>query len=641
MLANDLKDQLKEVLHVRDLAERHPAGLNPVKEGRDYKSKCPFHGGTGKTPSFHIHADPLRGFHCFGCGRSGDVFTWLMEIDGMTFPEAVEYLAHLGGITLPRDWSRGEDNGEKDAGREKREQLWEVLETALSFYQKRLHDDTPGARAARAELATRQLPENLQALFGYAPDAWDGLVQHLTAAGYSVDRMTETGIVVRARESGRPLDLLRHRLIIPIYSRAGRVVSFAGRILEGATHRIPKPDDPPPGKYVNGRESLLFKKGNLLYGLDRAALMRGGSLPWVVAEGYFDVLSLQGVGVPAVGTMGTAMSLAQAKEIRRLTERVVAWFDPDAPGQNAIRENLPYLLAAGLRVDVMRRPMLGGGQKMDPDLVVRQKGAEATQAILSSPRALMEWTSWLIPFLAEKHHLARTKRQDQVALVQKVAEVLAEGFPHEPPSPLVMDALLAGFNGTLERGESRITASQVMGYVAAIRKNKASKDLQKHQETATREAPNVLIPQLSNLVWRAMIAMADGDVRGLESVRQVEPWLWERIANGGLVLEVLEHEGVPQSNTAKAVLREASIRRSKQLAEGDPATLGQLFHIMVKREVLQDQLADLNRRLEDPFEMAEPEQRERCLKERWRVQLELQSLGGGHLRRAIQDNQRA
>ncbi|MEZ5841917.1 MAG: DNA primase, partial [Hyphomicrobiales bacterium] len=256
----------------------------------DFWACCPFH--QEKTPSFHC--DDRRGhYHCFGCGASGDHFRFLVETEGMAFPEAVERLAHDAGLQLPaRD-------PETERREKKRNSLADVVEMACRFFEESLRG--PQGATARDYAARRKLTRETLAefRFGFAPDGRDTLKRHLLQQGIDEQALVEAGLVIKP-EDGRPsYDRFRNRLIVPIQDMRGRVVAFGGRTID--------PDREP--KYLNSPETALFHKGSMLFNAHRARKAAYDSGAVIVVEGYLDAIAVHQAGVEAVvATLGTAFT---------------------------------------------------------------------------------------------------------------------------------------------------------------------------------------------------------------------------------------------------------------------------------------------------------------------------------------------
>src|SRR5438270_555128 len=305
-------DTVKERVDIVQLiSERVPL----KKVGRAYSGLCPFH--SEKTPSFTVDPD-RRTYHCFGCGKHGDIFTWLEELDGIEPVEALKVLAERAGVEL----TSRRDPVEQE--REKR--LLAANDTAHFYFRQALRGTERGKEVARY-IADRGIhPETVEKFgLGYAPDSWDGLVGYLRKKGYSDEEVVAAGLV--GRNDRGVFDWFRDRLIVPIKDGRGRVIAFGGRAMR-ADQR---------GKYVNSQGTALFNKSATLYALDaaRAAVRKQGVA--VIVEGYFDAIALHQAGFAnAVASMGTALTEDQYHVLDAMRiERAIVAFDGDAAGQNS------------------------------------------------------------------------------------------------------------------------------------------------------------------------------------------------------------------------------------------------------------------------------------------------------------------
>lgn len=328
--------------------------------GARYMGLCPFH--QEKTPSFSVHGG-LQFYHCFGCGASGDVFKFVMEMERLTFPEAVRLLAERAGIPIPRQ--RGP---EADAEARLRAALLELHEAATSFFQQQL-DSAEGARA-RQYLERRGVSPELAAEFrlGYAPASGSALLRRLERS-YSAEALEAGGLVLK-RDSGGHFDRFRGRLIFPIANEAGKVIAFGGRALS---------DEDQP-KYLNSSETPIYRKSRVLYNLHRAreTMRREGRV--VLVEGYMDAIAVFSAGVKnVVASCGTSLTLLHVKTLAPLVKTVVVNYDPDSAGAAATERSLATLLEEDLGVRVLALP---AGQ--DPDQFVRAQGSAAYGAQLES-----------------------------------------------------------------------------------------------------------------------------------------------------------------------------------------------------------------------------------------------------------------
>ncbi|HSM60476.1 MAG TPA: DNA primase [Longimicrobiales bacterium] len=358
MIPDDVVDEVRERADIVDVVGE----LVPLKKaGREYKANCPFH--EERTPSFYVVPD--KGFYkCFGCGKSGDVFSFVMERLGLDFVEAVKHVAERSGVEV-REVSRRREEEDPNAP------LYGVNAFAAEWFRERLADPEQG-RAARAYLEGRGIGLEVAERFGlgFAPDEWRALRDAAAKHGLDEAVMAEVGLLATSERSHEPYDRFRGRIMFPIESLSGKVVAFGGRVLGGDRKDAPK--------YLNSPESPIYHKGYMLYGLSwaRHAVRREEAV--LVVEGYMDVVSLAAHGFEnVVAPLGTALTPEQAKLLGRYTTRVYLLFDSDAAGLRATFRAGDTLLEEGLHPAVVTLP---AGE--DPDTVVRAEGAAALRGYL-------------------------------------------------------------------------------------------------------------------------------------------------------------------------------------------------------------------------------------------------------------------
>jgi DNA primase len=340
------------------------------KAGREWKGLSPFN--AEKTPSFYVN-DQKQFYHCFSSGKHGDIFTFLMETEGLSFPEAVERLAGEAGVPLPK-LSR-EDRAEEV----KRKSLYDVMELAAEFFEGALQGRF-GVKA-RDYLAGRALSRETQGRFriGYAPPDRFSLRDHLAGKGVPVEMMVEAGLLVTGEDVQIPYDRFRDRVMFPICDLRGRVIAFGGRALSPEV----------PAKYLNSPDTPLFNKGRLLYNfhLARQPAHERGTV--VVVEGYVDVISLSVAGFPhAVAPLGTALTEEQLDLLWRMTEEPILCFDGDGAGRRAAYRALDIALPNLPAGKSLRFALLPEGQ--DPDDLARAGGPAAVERVLASARPLVD-----------------------------------------------------------------------------------------------------------------------------------------------------------------------------------------------------------------------------------------------------------
>nr|WP_306267924.1 DNA primase [Pararhizobium sp. IMCC3301] len=340
----------------------------------DYWACCPFH--NEKSPSFH--ADDRRGrYHCFGCGQSGDVFRFLSETEGVSFPEAVERLAGEAGLALP------ERNPEAEKRAERRSSLYEIMELASGFFQQALQS-ADGADARRY-LRDRGLSLAIQQEFGigHAPDSRNALKQHLTAKGVSQDDMVEAGLLIAGPDIAVSYDRFRNRVMFPIADARGRIIAFGGRALSADV----------PAKYLNSPETPLFSKSYLLYNHHRAREPVHHGAQLLVVEGYMDVIACAAHGLDgSVAPMGTALTEEQLQLLWRMNDSPVLCFDGDSAGFKAAGRAADLALTHLKPGKTVRFALLPDGQ--DPDDLLRSAGRDAMDRFIRNARPLsdMVWS---------------------------------------------------------------------------------------------------------------------------------------------------------------------------------------------------------------------------------------------------------
>ncbi|MFQ5906273.1 MAG: DNA primase, partial [bacterium] len=355
------QQDIERVREATDLVGLLSQYLSLKKAGRNYTSLCPFH--SEKKPSFYISPE-RQIYHCFGCGAGGNVYTFLMEMEKVSFPEAVRILANRAGIRLE----------ELDAKAGPREALYRANEFADNFYHGTLMERESGKKG-RNYVKKRGFGRDLIEKFhlGYSPPSWDGLKE--TAKSVPEEVLIRAGLLVKS-ENGRTYDRFRDRLMFPIRNISGRVIGFGGRSVGDSTP-----------KYMNSPDTELYRKGKTLYGLWEAKqeIRRNGKA--VIVEGYTDLLSLWSLGVRGiVASLGTALTEDQAKLLSRYAETVVILFDADTAGNEAAVRSLDTLLEYGLDVSVVSLPA-----GYDPDSFAREKGGEAAKALIDSASNFLDF----------------------------------------------------------------------------------------------------------------------------------------------------------------------------------------------------------------------------------------------------------
>ena len=374
MIPDALIDEVRERADIVEIIGE----LLPLKRaGKDFRALCPFH--HEKTPSFYV-VPAKNFFKCFGCGESGDVFTFLMKREGLSFIDAVRRIGERVGVELPSaEAVRRED--------EPHRALYEALSFAADYFERMLEDNA-GA-AARDYLASRGVGDDAVQRFrlGYAPDSWGALREAAHTHGIDDEVLLEAGLIKQSERSGsEPYDRFRNRLIFLVAELGGRVVAFGGRVLS--------PGDQP--KYLNSPETPIYHKGALLYGLNwsRNAIRREGAA--LVVEGYMDYVSLAARGIEnVVAGMGTALTPEQANLIARYAARALLLYDSDPAGLRATFRSADVLLRSGVHPLVVVLP-----EGEDPDSLVRRGGSQALKPLLDGAVDVLERK---LQMLEERH----------------------------------------------------------------------------------------------------------------------------------------------------------------------------------------------------------------------------------------------
>ena len=410
----------------------------------DYWACCPFHGE--KSPSFHCE-DRKGRYHCFGCGVSGDHFRFLVELDGMNFPEAVQQIADLAGVALPQPDVEAEKRDRQRTG------LQDVMEMATQFFEAQLQ--TANGAKARAYLRDRGLTGRTVETFrlGYAPESRNALKEYLAGKGVPKDQIEACGLVVHGPDIPVSYDRFRDRIMFPILSSREKVIAFGGRAMS--------PDA--PAKYLNSNETELFHKGSVLYNFSRArkamsgasragdaAQNENGAGTIIAVEGYMDVIALHQAGIEnAVAPLGTALTENQMTLLWKLTQQPVLCFDGDGAGiraaNRAVDLALPHL-KPGYSV---RFAMLPDGK--DPDDLVRNEGRAPFDKVLASARSLSEMV-WLREVQSGTFDTPE-KRAQLEATLKQIVSVIADENVRRHYGQDVRDRLHQFFQGARQNGQ--------------------------------------------------------------------------------------------------------------------------------------------------------------------------------------------
>ena len=378
---------IDEVRDRADIVEIIGEAVQLKKAGREFKANCPFH--EERTPSFYVV--PHKGFYkCFGCGKAGSVFDFVMERQGMDFVEAVKYVAGRAGVEVTEVHGR---KPEEDPNRP----YYEITAFAQVWFREQLLDDVAG-RDAREYLDGRGIDAEVAERFelGYAPDEWRAFREAALKHGFEEELMLELGLLKQSERSKEPYDGFRGRVMFPIKGVSGRVIAFGGRILETTSGDGPK--------YINSPETPIYQKGRNLYGLSRAKGSIRREKEALVVEGYMDAVSIAAVGFEnVVAPLGTALTPEQALLISRYAKRVLLLYDSDGAGLKATFKAGDVLLEAGVHPSVVTFP---DGE--DPDTYVRAHGADEMKKLLRHSIDIIERK---LQILEEKNYFSSIDRR--------------------------------------------------------------------------------------------------------------------------------------------------------------------------------------------------------------------------------------
>lgn len=373
------------------------SGYIPLKRaGRNFKACCPFH--QEKTPSFMVSPDKQI-FHCFGCGAGGDVFSFLMKYEQLTFPEALQRLAERAHIKLPeRKTGSTESRSEKDS-------LYQVYQEAAQFYYQNLMK-SPAGKRAREYLSGRKFgsAEAERFKLGYASSGWQELYDHLKQKNFAEKILFQSGLIARSQKNGQPFDLFRDRVMFPIFNANGKVIALGGRIMGQG--------EP---KYLNSPESAIFRKRRELYGLHaakRASALAGGIRRIMIVEGYLDCIRLHMNGFEnAVATLGTSLTEEHVQILKRYADEAIVVFDGDKAGEQASLRGLDIFLEQGMNVKVLGMP-----KGEDPDSLIQTRGRETMETLLSESQDVFDFKLGVL--------LKRYDRADSMGLLKITGEFL-------------------------------------------------------------------------------------------------------------------------------------------------------------------------------------------------------------------------
>lgn len=363
------------------------------RSGSNLFGLCPFHGE--KTASFSVAPD--KGiYYCFGCHKGGGAVNFIMEIESLSYPDAVRHLAKRAGMEVPEDENYRSQYHQQ-------ERLWALSKDAARYFRQQLF--SPAGREAAEYIVSRGLSKDTVTRFGlgFAPNSWSGLLDAMKAKGYTPEELLDAGLAVRSQQKGTVYDRFRNRLMFPIIDVRGNVIGFGGRVM----------DDSKP-KYLNSPETVIFNKRKNLFALNVAKKSKLDCI--ILTEGYMDAIALHQYGFDcAVASLGTSLTEEHANILSKYTNRVVLTYDADEAGQNATRRAVPMLEKAGLQVKILRMQ----GAK-DPDEFLKKYGADRFRLLLESSENHAEYR---LQSLTRKYDL--TLDEQRVSFLKEAAEMIS------------------------------------------------------------------------------------------------------------------------------------------------------------------------------------------------------------------------
>lgn len=389
------KDVIDRVIEENDIVDIVSNYVSLKRSGKDFKGLCPFH--HEKTPSFNVSQEKQL-YHCFGCHASGNVITFVMNIENIGFKEAVEFLADKAGIKIEEENLSGIEYQKKKL----KEEIYEINRLAAIFYYKCLYSRS--GQAALKYLYDRGIDDVTIKRFGlgYSPSSGDELLKYLKEHKYSIDTMVNAGLISKSN-NGRFYDRFRNRVMFPIIDEKNNVIGFGGRVLDNM-----KP------KYLNTPETIVFKKGKTLYGINYAKKTREDK--FIIVEGYMDAIALYQSGIDnVVASLGTALTLEQGKLIKKYKNIVVISYDADEAGVEATIRGLNLLDELNLNVNILTVP-----NGKDPDEYVRKEGFDAFKKLLEKTDTLIEYK-----IKKYKQDLDLNNPADRIKYIKKVCKDLS------------------------------------------------------------------------------------------------------------------------------------------------------------------------------------------------------------------------
>lgn len=390
-------EKLKDTVDIVDLISNY---VELKKTGKNYKGLCPFH--QEKTPSFNVNPD-RQFYYCFGCGAGGDAYKFLMEIENISFYESVKQLARRTGMELPQ-----QSPHQKKIMAE-RDTLFEINYLTAKFYNYLLREDKVASKAVEYLQQRGLTRKDMEEFFlGYAPPGWRGLFNFLRSKNYSKDELLKAGLILSGKKNNY-YDRFRDRIIFPIFNLRGEVLAFGGRILNKDSSSGPK--------YLNSPDTLIYKKGDNLYGFNWARDEIRKQESAIIMEGYTDVIRAHKAGICNVlASLGTALTFEQARLLKRYTDKVYIAYDADTAGAQATIRGLDILKNAGINVRVIKLP-----SGLDPDEFIQKEGKTGFQKLQQKAVGLVDFK--IEQIVGDKDNF---ESEEKVSKTREIIELLAD-----------------------------------------------------------------------------------------------------------------------------------------------------------------------------------------------------------------------
>ena len=477
---------LEQIRSASDIVDVIGSCLPLKRAGTNFVALCPFH--REKTPSFNVN--PQRQiFHCFGCHKGGDVFTFVKEYENIAFPEAVRRLAKRARIPLVV-----ENDPAQQRNRFLKETLLQMHEQITQRWQAALANDAAG-QIARDYLSRRGVSADAVTQFrlGYAPDAWDDTVNWAKSKNYELPVVEQAGLILRKESGDHYYDRFRGRLIFPVCDEQGRVIGFSGRVLSG---------DEKTAKYVNSPETPIFTKGRILFGLDKSkrAVLDAGYA--VVCEGQLDLIACHSAGIQnVVAPQGTALTAHHARILKRYVNEVVLCFDSDPAGRNATIRALDDLLASGLAIKVAIVPA-----PHDPDSYIKEHGSDSFRQLIERADGFFDF---YLRHLCETNDAAQDK--GRMTIVKSMAEAL-----HKTGSAVLRDTYAQKTANRLG-----VTAEAVRSEFKSVQLPTRLEDQTADVEEPAKSAPRPSAPEF----WLLKLVLIDETLLDWAASRLDLNWL--------------------------------------------------------------------------------------------------------------------